>query len=71
MVQLALLAAEIVRKPGLQEFHTRPDVSHGRRPDGSRGLTYRQAVPIGGQYPEVELRTPARCPVPWQEDGAA
>ena len=62
---------ESVRKPGLHEFHTRPYVSHGRWPDGSRGLAYRQAVPIGGQYPEIERRTPASWAVPWQEDGAA
>ena len=62
---------ESVRKPGRHEFPTRPDVSHGRRPDGAWGSTYRQAVPIGGQYPEIERRAAAGCAVPWQDGGAA
>ena len=56
---------------GCQSFTLAPIVSHGRRPDGSWGLTYRVPAAAAWQYPEIEWRTPPSCPVPWQEDGAA
>ena len=63
MEQVALFGPAIVRKHGLREFHTRPYVSHGRRPDGSWGSTYRVPAAAARQYPEIELRTPTICPV--------
>jgi len=62
---------ESIRTQGLREFHTRPDVSHGRRPVGAWGSTERVPTAAAGQYPESERRTPTSGPVPWQEDGAA
>ena len=71
MEQRALLASEIIRQHGRREFHTRPYVSPGQRPDGSWGSTYRVPAAAAWQYPEIERRTPMSCQVPWQEDGAA
>ena len=55
---------------GLWEFHTRPYVSHGRRPNGSWGLTERVPAEAAGQYPEIARRAATSWAAPWQEDGA-
>lgn len=70
-MEQATPGAVFVRKPGLQEFHTRPDVSHGRRPAGSWGLTFRVPADAAWPYSEIERRTPTSGPVSWQEDGTA